>query len=219
MPVVVGVADLTTAKTTRRAKYAQQAGADAVMILPVSYWKLSEREIFKHFLSIGDAIGIPILMYNNPATSGVDMSPELLVRMFETIDNVSMVKESTGDLSRMPRIDQLSGGRLPFYNGSNPAVLDALHAGAAGWCTAAACLRPQPCIDLYDAVHAGELPRAQAIYDELKPLLEFIVAGGLATTVKAGLELLGVGAGDPRRPLLPLDDTGRAALKKLLTDA
>ncbi len=218
VPVVVGISDLTTARTARRAKYAQHAGADAVMVLPVSYWKLSEREIFKHFLSIADAIGIPIMMYNNPATSGVDMSPELLVRMFEAIDNVTMVKESTGDLSRMLRIDQLSGGRLPFYNGSNPLVLDALRAGAAGWCTAAPCLRPQPCIDLYDAVRAGELPRAQAIYTELKPLLEFIVAGGLATTVKAGLELIGAGVGDPRPPLLPLDDDGRATLRQLLAD-
>ncbi len=82
MPVVVGVSDLTTAKTTRRAKYAQHAGADAVMVLPVSYWRLSEREILKHFLSIGDAIEIPIMMYNNPAASGVDMGRELLVRMF-----------------------------------------------------------------------------------------------------------------------------------------
>ena len=117
-----------------------------------------------------------------------------------------MVKESTGDLSRMRRIDQLSGGRLPFYNGSNPLVLNALQAGATGWCTAARCLRPQPCIDLYDAVRANEISTAQAIYAEIRPLLEFIVAGGLATTVKAGLELLGVGVGDPRRPLLPLDD-------------
>ena len=138
--------------------------------------------------------------------------------MFETIDNVSMVKESTGDLSRMRRIDELSGGRLPFYNGSNPLVLNALQAGATGWCTAAPCLRPQPCIDLYDAVRANEISTAQAIYAEIRPLLEFIVAGGLATTVKAGLELLGVGVGDPRRPLLPLDDQGRAALNKLLTD-
>lgn len=131
VPVIVGVSDLTTAKTTRRAQYAQHAGADAVMILPVSYWKLSEREILQHFLSIGQAIGIPIMMYNNPAASGVDMSPELLVRMFDTIDNIFMVKGSAGDLSRMQRIDKLSGGRLPFYNGSNPLVLDALRAGAA----------------------------------------------------------------------------------------
>lgn len=219
VPVVVGVSDLTTANTIRRAQYAEKIGADAVMVLPVSYWKLTEREIIQHYTSIGEAIGIPIMAYNNPATSGIDMSPELLVRMFESIDNFTMVKESTGDLSRMQRIAKLSEGQLPFYNGSNPLVLDALRAGAAGWCTAAPCLRPQPCIDLYDAVRTGEMQKAQAIYTQLKPLLEFIVAGGLATTVKAGLELLEVGVGDPRRPLLPLDDEGRAALQKLLSEA
>lgn len=216
VPVIVGVSDVTTAKTVRRAQYAQRAGADAVMILPVSYWKLSEREIVAHYRSVSDAISIPIMAYNNPATSGVDMPPELLVRMFDTIENVTMVKESTGDLTRMHRIDELSGGRLPFYNGSNPLVLDALKAGASGWCTAAPNLRPQPCIELYDAVRAGDLDKAQARYDDLEPLLRFIVAGGLATTVKAGLELLDFPVGDPRAPLLPLDEEGRARLKDLL---
>ncbi|MGH3632900.1 MAG: dihydrodipicolinate synthase family protein, partial [Mycobacterium sp.] len=96
VPLVVGASDLTTANTIRRAQYAEKAGADAVMIVPVSYWKLTEREIVAHYTSIGEAIGIPIMAYNNPATSGIDMSPELLVRMFETVDNLTMVKESTG---------------------------------------------------------------------------------------------------------------------------
>src|ERR1700709_1857895 len=96
VPVIVGVSDVTTAKTIRRAEYPQQAGADAVMILPVSYWTLTEREIVQHYRSISDAISIPIMAYNNPATSGVDMLPELLVALFETIENVTMVKESTG---------------------------------------------------------------------------------------------------------------------------
>lgn len=216
VPVLVGVSDLTTASTVRRARRAAAAGADAVMVAPVSYWKLSEREIVEHYASISAAIDIPIVAYNNPATSGVDMSPQLLVRMFDTIDNVTMVKESTGDLSRMLTLAKLSDGRLPFYNGSNPLVLDALRVGAAGWCTAAANLRPQACLDLYAAVSGGDPATAQTLYDDLKPLLEFIVAGGLATTVKAGLELLGFPAGAPRRPLLALDDDGRARLRALL---
>ncbi|MEZ0384845.1 dihydrodipicolinate synthase family protein [Mycobacterium sp. pW045] len=216
LPVLVGVSDLTTATTVRRARYAAQAGADAVMVAPVSYWKLSEREITTHYAAVSDAVDIDIVAYNNPATSGVDMSPELLVAMAEDIEHVTMVKESTGDLTRMLRIAELSDGRLPFFNGSNPLVLDALRAGAAGWCTAAPNLRPKPCLDLYTAVVAGDLDAAQALYDDLKPLLTFIVAGGLATTVKAGLDLLGVPAGAPRRPLLPLEESGRAELRSLL---
>lgn len=219
VPVIVGASDLTTANTIRRARYAQQAGADAVMVLPISYWKLGEREIFQHYASISAAVDLPIMVYNNPATSGIDMQPELLVRMFNDIDNVRMVKESTGDLTRMLRIKELSGGTLPFYNGSNPLVLDALLAGASGWCTAAPNLRPQPCLDLYGAVRSGDRARAQEIYDDLAPLLRFIVAGGLPTTVKAGLDLLGRNAGAPRPPLLPLDEAGRAELKDLLADA
>ncbi|KWX20595.1 dihydrodipicolinate synthase [Mycolicibacterium wolinskyi] len=219
VPVIIGASDLTTANTIRRAQYAERAGADAVMVVPISYWKLSERELRQHYAAIGAAIGIPIMVYNNPATSGIDMSPELLVSMFEDIDNVTMVKESTGDLSRMQRIAELSDGQLPFYNGNNPLALKAFNAGAKGWCTAAPNLRPQPCLDLYEAVRAGDGSRAEALYEGLRPLLEFIVAGGLPTTVKAGLELLGQGVGDPRPPLLPLDDDGRTQLSRLLTSA
>lgn len=216
VPVIVGASDLTTANTIRRARYAARAGADAVMILPVSYWKLSDREITRHYASVAAAIDIPIMAYNNPATSGIDMRPQLLVEMFEAIDNLTMVKESTGDLSRMRAIAELSDGRLPFYNGSNPLVFDAFEAGAAGWCTAAPCLASQPCLDLYTAIRAGDLATGRACYEQLKPLLEFIVAGGLPTTIKAGLDILGTPAGDPRPPLLPLDDTGQAALRAIL---
>lgn len=217
VPVLAGVSDLTTANTVRRARYVQRAGVDAVQVIPVSYWKLSEREIVEHYRAVSDAIDLPIMAYNNPATAGVDMSPALLVSMFRDIDHVTMVKESTGELARMQALADLSDGALPFYNGSNPLVLDALRAGATGWCTAAPNLAAQPCLDLVAAVRAGEQEQAQRLYDGLKPLLEFIVAGGLATTIKAGLEMLGVPAGVPRRPLLPLDEAGRAELKSLIS--
>jgi 4-hydroxy-tetrahydrodipicolinate synthase len=218
VPVIVGASDLTTANTIRRARYAQHAGADAVMILPVSYWKLSIREIAQHYATVAAALDIPIMAYNNPATSGIDMSPELLVQMFTEIDNLTMVKESTGDLDRMLRIKELTGNTLPFYNGSNPLILDALTAGASGWCTAAPNLRPQPCLDLYAATQAGDYDGAKVIYEDLSPLLRFIVAGGLPTTVKAGLNLLGTHVGDPRPPLLPLDEAGLDEMRSLLID-
>ena len=216
VPVVVGSSDLTTAGTVARAEYAQQSGATAVMVIPVSYWALNEREIVQHYTSVSDAISIPIMAYNNPATSGIDMSPTLLNHMFESIANVKMVKESTGDIQRMLDLKQLSSGELPFYNGSNPLVLKALLAGASGWCTAAPCLRPAPVIALYEAVAAGDTARATEIYEELLPLLSFIVSKGLPTAVKSGLDMLGEPAGVPRLPLLPLDAEDRTQLESIL---
>jgi 4-hydroxy-tetrahydrodipicolinate synthase len=216
VPVVVGSSDLTTAGTVARVEYAEEAGATAVMVIPVSYWPLSEREIVQHFSSVSDAISIPIMAYNNPATSGIDMKPTLLNRMFESIANVKMVKESTGDIQRMLDLKELSSGELPFYNGSNPLVLDALLAGASGWCTAAPCLRPAPTIALYEAVVAGDTELAREIYDELLPLLSFIVSKGLPPAVKTGLDILGEPAGVPRLPLLPLDSEDRTQLESIL---
>jgi 4-hydroxy-tetrahydrodipicolinate synthase len=219
VPVVVGSSDLTTAGTVARAEYAQQAGATAVMVIPVSYWALNEREIVRHYTSVSDAISIPIMAYNNPATSGIDMSPKLLSHMFESIANVEMVKESTGDIQRMLDLKDLSADALPFYNGSNPLVLKALLAGASGWCTAAPCLRPAPVIALYEAVAAGDTDRAQEIYNEVLPLLSFIVSKGLPPAVKSGLEILGEPAGVPRLPLLPLDSEDRTQLESILATA
>lgn len=216
VPVVVGSSDLTTAGTVARAHYAEAAGATAVMVIPVSYWALNDREIIGHFTSVSDAISIPIMAYNNPATSGIDMSPILLHHMFESIANVAMVKESTGDIQRMLDLRELSHGTLPFYNGSNPLVLDALLAGASGWCTAAPCLAPAPTIALYDAVASGDRVAAESIYEELLPLLSFIVSKGLPAAVKSGLDILGEPAGDPRLPLLPLASEDRARLESIL---
>ncbi|KVM62058.1 dihydrodipicolinate synthase family protein [Burkholderia ubonensis] len=216
VPTVVGISDLTTAGAVRRARFAEQAGADAVMVLPVSYWKLGNDEIVGHYRAIGDAIGIPVMLYNNPATSGVDMSPELIATICRTVDNVTMVKESTGDIMRMHRLAQLSDGAIPFYNGSNPMALAALAAGAAGWCTAAPNLNARLPLALVEAVRAGDLARAREVFHAQLPLLQFIVSGGLPVTVKAGLRLSGFDAGEPRKPLLPLGEDRTRDLARLL---
>ncbi|QDQ09552.1 dihydrodipicolinate synthase family protein [Streptomyces spectabilis] len=216
VPTLMGVSDLTTAGAVKRARFAKEAGADAVMVLPTSYWKLSEQEILRHYGTISEAVDIPVMAYNNPATSGIDMSPELLVRLVSELDNVTMVKESSGDVQRMHRLTQLTDGELPFFNGSNPLALEAFAAGATGWCTAAPCLFPGPLLALYDTVRRGDLENARRQFYRLLPLLQFILRGGLPTTIKAGLALQGLDVGEPRRPLLPLDEDGVQRLKSLL---
>ncbi|MBK5410169.1 dihydrodipicolinate synthase family protein [Pseudomonas sp. TH34] len=217
VPTIVSVSDLTTAKAVRRAQFAEAHGADVVMVLPASYWKLSEAEILAHYAAIGDSIGVPIMLYNNPATSGTDMSVDLILRIVDSVDNVTMVKESTGDIQRMHQLHRRSEGQVPFYNGCNPLALEAFAAGAKGWCTAAPNLIAQLNLDLYEAVLANDLEKARELFYRQLPLLDFILKGGLPATIKAGLRLTGLESGDPRLPVFPLGEPGRVQLQELLT--
>jgi len=214
VPTIVSVSDLTTAKAVRRARYAEHHGADGVMVLPASYWKLSEAEILAHYAAIGDSVGVPIMLYNNPATSGTDMSVELILRILKAVENVTMVKESTGDIQRMHELKRQSD--VPFYNGCNPLALEAFAAGAIGWCTAAPNLIAQLNLDLYQAVLANDLNQARALFYRQLPLLQFILKGGLPATIKAGLRLTGLEVGHPRLPVFPLGEAETEQLKALL---
>lgn len=215
VPTLVGVSNLTTDKTVYHAQYAEKAGASAVMIIPMSYWKLTDDEIVQHYDKVASSISIPIMAYNNPATGGVDMSPALLKRLLE-IPNVTMIKESTGDVQRMHYLRNELGEDVAFYNGSNPLALAAFAAGAIGWCTAAANLIPELNIALYNAVQQNDLNKARDLFYQQTELLQLIVAKGLPRAIKAGLNLLGENGGHLRSPLKPLTAEETTMLESIL---
>lgn len=214
-PILVGVSNLTTERTIYHAKFAEKAGATAVMIIPMSYWKLSDDEIVKHYDAVAKQISIPIMAYNNPATAGVDMSPKLLKRILE-IPNVTMIKESTGDVQRMHYLKKELGDSVAFYNGSNPLALSAFAAGATGWCTAAPNLIPELNIALYNAIQNNDLQKAQKIFYKQIDLLRFIVEKGLPRAIKSGLQLQGIEGGHLRKPLQPLTENEIMELDRIL---
>ncbi|AZA83595.1 dihydrodipicolinate synthase family protein [Chryseobacterium lactis] len=215
IPTLVGVSNLTTEKTIHHARFAEKAGADAVMIIPMSYWKLTDDEIVAHYDAVASKISIPIMAYNNPATSGVDMSPALLKRLLE-IPNVTMIKESSGDVQRMHYLRRELGEEVAFYNGSNPLALAAFSAGARGWCTAAPNLIPELNNRLYHAVEEGNLEKAKEAFYQQFDLLKFIVNKGLPRAVKAGLHILGEEGGNLRSPLKPLQEKEVEELKRIM---
>ena len=215
LPVVTGVSNLTTERTIYHAKFAEKAGSTAVMIIPMSYWKLTDNEIFSHYEAVAKAISIPIMAYNNPATGGIDMSPALLKKLLE-IPNVTMIKESSGDLQRMHILRRDLGEDVAFFNGSNPLALGAFAAGALGWCTAAANLIPELNIGLYDAIQKNDLHSAQNLFYKQLNLLKYILAKGLPRAIKSGLEILGEEGGELRGPLKPLNSQEVTELATLL---
>lgn len=214
--VILGISELTTAAAVDKARYAKQIGADMLMVIPISYWKLSDDEVFEHFAAISAATDLPIMAYNNPATSGVDMSPALLLRLVKDLPTVVCIKESSGDLNRMHLIHTLSGGKVPFYNGANHLTLEALAAGASGWCTVGPNLLDEQPAALFRLMAEGRLSEARELFYRLLPVLRFVVATGLPTSVKAGLQLRGLHAGNPRAPLKPLQEDKRRELASYL---
>ncbi|MBL8322073.1 MAG: dihydrodipicolinate synthase family protein [Acinetobacter sp.] len=219
VPVILGISELTTAMAVQKAQKAEELGADIIMLMPVSYWKLNDQEIYDYYQQVAAATKLPIMIYNNPATSGVDMAPELIVKMHREIENICMVKDSTGDIQRMHKFHELTQGELPFYNGCNPLALEAFCAGASGWCTAAPNLLGRLPSQLYQAIQQGDLSHAQTLFYQQLPLLRFIVQGGLPKTVKAGLNELGFCAGEPRKPLQKASAAEIQQLKSLMKSA
>lgn len=215
VPTLVGVSSLTTERTAHHAKHAEKLGASAVMIIPMSYWKLSDAEIITHYDTVAKSISIPIAVYNNPATGGLDLSPDVISRLLK-IPNVSMVKESTGDVNRMHRLVQLCGEDVAFYNGSNPLALAAFVAGARGWCTAAPHIIPKLNIELYDAIQRADLAAARRTFYRQLPFLQFIVAHGLPRAISTALELQGTSVGPLRAPLQALPPERVEELRRIL---
>jgi len=216
VPTLVGVSNLTTDKTIYHARFAEKAGATAVMIIPMSYWKLTDQEIVEHYDAVASKISIPIMAYNNPATGGVDMSPALLKRLLQ-IPNVTMIKESTGDVQRMHYLRRELGEEVAFYNGSNPLALAAFAAGATGWCTAAPNLIPGLNTGLYHAILNNDLAGARELFYKQVDLLKFIVTKGLPRAIREGLALLGEDGGYLRSPLKPLNKDEILELEHILS--
>ena len=218
LPIIIGISELTTRKAIQKAIFAEENGAEAIMVAPLVYYPLSEDEIYEHYSSISAAISIPIMVYSNPVSSGVEMSAEFMLSMVQGIEQVCMIKESSVDINRVNTIKRLCGDTAAVFSGCNYLALDALKAGVDGWCTAAPNLIGDGATRIINAVNNNDLVLAEQLFEHYKNLLEFMVDKGLARTVKAGLKFKGITVGTPRKPLKPLSEENTARLAKLLAD-
>jgi len=193
---------------------AQEQGA-AGLLLAAPYYSLPTHEgLWEHFRVIDSEIDIPIMLYNYPGRTGVDMTPDLIVRLAE-LENVRYVKESTGDISRVSEIIRRCGERITVFCGCDTAALESFVLGAAGWVGGVVNVLPKEHVQLFDlAVTKGDLPAARELYYRLLPVLAMMEHSGKYTQlVKAGCELMGHPVGPPRLPLAPApaDDVARLA--------
>lgn len=214
--LIAGTGARTTAATIALSKHAQDVGCDGVMILPVSYWPLTNEEVLRHYERVCSQIDLPICVYNNPWTTGVDMKPELLSRI-AAFNNVSCIKESTGDLSRITAIRLHMRDKVTLIAGWESTSLQAFMAGARGWAPVCTNFAPRKAMAFFDAaVFKRDAARAATLWDELFPICEFICAKSHIRVAHAGLDIAGRPVGPPRSPMRMLGAEDRAQLQSIL---
>jgi 4-hydroxy-tetrahydrodipicolinate synthase len=171
------------------------------MIIPPFYSSPTDNELFEHYRRVGEAVGIPIMVYNNPATANVDMTPPLLARLSQ-IDAVAYVKESTLEVTRIRDIIELCGDRLIPFGGI--LGFESFVEGASGWVAVGSNVCPRDFADLYRlTVEQGDIPAARALYHRLLPVIRMVGGHRFVSGSKAALAMMGRDVGQPRSPRLP----------------
>ncbi len=217
VPVLAGTNAGATREVVDYSRKAERMGAAGVMLAAPYYSLPTADEMVVHFRAVSDSIGVPIMLYNYPGRTGVDMTPELIERLAE-LERVEYVKESSGDATRVSEIIRRCGDRVTVFCGCDTLALESFVLGAAGWVGGVVNVLPKAHVELYDlAVRQKDFLAAREPYYRLLPTLALMEGGGKYTQlVKAGCELTGHPVGPPRRPLLPPTPEEIARLEQAL---
>lgn len=213
VPVLVGTGAEDTRDAVALAREADAQGADGVLVIPPFYSVPTADELYVHYKKIADAIGIPVMVYNNPATANVDLTPDILARL-STIEGCRYVKESTLEVTRVRDIIQACDGRMEVFAG----VLgyESAWLGAAGWVAVCSNVAPGLSARVFRAAAAGDVATALPLYRRLAPLLPWVGGPRYVSGTKAALRLIGRDMGPPRPPRLPLPEQDLPALEAVL---
>jgi 4-hydroxy-tetrahydrodipicolinate synthase len=218
IPIVAGTHALTTDEAVSLTRHAKDAGVSAVLVVPPYYIKPTDDELYGYYGDIAQ-VDIPIVLYNNPWTSKVDLKPPLIAKLAEDFANINYVKESSGLIQRIHEILQLTD-KITVFCGSDNLALESFAMGAKGWVAASADICPGQANDLFYAAEGKRMDEAMKTYFRLLPLFNLLEASGkYVQYVKAGLQLLGHPVGPPRKPLLPVSAGEAQALKEIMLKA
>ncbi len=202
VPVIVGTGAEDTREVVRRSREAERLGADGVMIIPPFYSTPTEDELYHHYKTAADAIGIPVMIYNNPAVTNVDLTPPIVARL-STIEGCKYIKESTLEILRVRDIIRLCGDRLTVFGGV--LGFESFVEGAQGWVAVASNVAPGPMARLFRLVaDENDIPTARALYLHWLPIIEAVFGPYFVGGTKSLLNHMGFGAGAPRPPRLPI---------------
>lgn len=208
--VMPGVGAYGGVEARRHARFAKEAGCQAVMCLPPNAYRADDRAVLEHFELVA-SVGLPVTAYNNPIDTKVDLRPELLAKLYAE-GLIVGVKEFSGDVRRCYEISELAPG-LDLMIGTDDTVLEVGLAGAKGWIAGYPQVFPKACLALYNASVAGDLETALPLYRQLHPVLRWDSRTEFVQAIKLGQELIGRPGGRCRPPRQPLGPETEAVVR------
>lgn len=218
VPVLAGVAETTTRAACEFVEQAARNGADGFMLLPPMQYVADVRETQEFLRSVARVSGRPIMIYNNPVSYRVDITPEMFAGLADEPKFVA-IKESSDDVRRITDILNLTGNRYHIFVGVDDLALEALVTGAVGWVAGLVCAFPRETVVLYELIQAGRLKEARDLYRWFTPLLHLDVSTKLVQNIKLAEAMTGLGNERVRPPRLPLAGSERKRVAGIIEAA
>ena len=218
VPVIAGAGSNNTHEAVALARHAEKAGADAVLVVTPYYNRPSQEGLYRHFKAVNDAIGIPIIIYNIPPRSVVDMSVETMQRLYE-LANIAGVKDATGNLARVSMQRHALGPDFIQLSGEDMTALAHLAAGGHGCISVTANVAPKLCARLQEAALDGDYCTALELQDRLVPLHAAMFAEPSPACPKYALSRMGLTRDELRLPMVPATPAGRALMDAAMAHA
>jgi 4-hydroxy-tetrahydrodipicolinate synthase len=208
VPVVTGVSEFDTRRAVAFAKDAKKNGADGLMVLPAMVYVPTAEELIYHFRTVAEATDLPVMLYNNPPAYRVNITVEVLEAL-RNVPNIVAIKESAPDPRRFTDLINAFGDRFTLLAGLDDVAFEGFMLGAVGWVSGLTNAFPQESIQLVEAIRAGKLDRARAIYRWFMPLLHLDAEHDLVQSIKLAEQIMGRGSERVRPPRLPLSGERR----------
>ena len=217
-PIIVGTASEYTNDAIRLTQSAENLGADGVLVINSYYAHPTDEEIYHQFKDIADSTSLPIMIYNNPFTTGIDIGQDTLIDLGNNVRNITHLKESSGSIQKLRDIHYATGNNLTLFCGSDDLAFESIVMGAQGWVSVAGNLAPNLTKELYKKIESKDFNSAHETYKKLLPLLQFIEdSGKYVQIVKAGMEIKGLNGGPSRPPRRNLNTEETKRLKEIIS--
>ncbi|MFF9040419.1 4-hydroxy-tetrahydrodipicolinate synthase [Streptomyces sp. NPDC014892] len=216
VPVIAQTGALSTREAVELSRHAQDVGASVLMVVAPYYEPLTLDETSRYLRTVADAVDIPIMLYNLPGATGVNLDPDTVGQLAREVENIRYIKDTSADMAQAGQLIHRHGDVISTFIGWDSLLLQAITEGAAGVMAGTANVMPAELVSIHRALTAGELDRARTEWARIYPLMDTIMSAPFIPAIKAALNAAGFPVGGPREPLLGLDADTAAGIASLV---